>query len=196
MPKLEQPLYSPKFAEALLFASQLHARQVRKGSHVPYISHLLAVTALVMQDGGDETEAIAALLHDAVEDQGGMDTLAEIRTRFGEPVAEIVLACSDATTTPKPPWRERKLAYLHHLESAPPEVLRVSLADKLHNARSILRDLYLQGDAIWDKFNGGKAGTLWYYRSLYRFFSEGMPGFMVEELGRVLADIEELIGEA
>lgn len=192
---MEQPLHSPKFAEALLFATQLHARQIRKGSQVPYISHLLAVTALVLQDGGDETEAIAALLHDAVEDQGGMDTLAEIKARFGEAVAEIVLACSDTTMIPKPPWRDRKMAYLQHLEDAPPEVLRISLADKLHNARSILRDLRIQGDAIWDKFNGGKDGTLWYYRSLYRFFSEGCPGFMAEELGRVLADIEEIARE-
>ncbi|MBN2502579.1 MAG: HD domain-containing protein [Anaerolineales bacterium] len=196
MRKLEPPLLSPKFTEALLFTTELHARQRRKGSRVPYISHLLAVTALVLQDGGDETTVIAALLHDAVEDQGGMQTLAEIENRFGKKVAEIVLACSDTTETPKPPWRERKLAYLKHLETAPPEVLRVSLADKLHNARSILRDLHIQGEAIWDKFNGGKQGTLWYYRSLYEFFSARQLGFMAEELGRVLAEIEEITGEA
>ena len=130
-----------RFEEALVYATQLHSHQTRKRTGTPYIAHLLSVTALVLEAGGEEDEAISALLHDAVEDQGGKKTLKEIQRRFGNKVAEIVLSCTDAYIFPKPPWQERKESYIAHLKEASPESKRVSLADKLHNARSILRDL-------------------------------------------------------
>ena len=189
---IDSPRLTPRFEEALVYAARLHAKQTRKGTEVPYISHLLAVTALVLQDGGEEDEAIAALLHDAVEDQGGRETLAEIRSRFGESVAFIVESCTDTDTIPKPPWRDRKENYLAHLRVAPPNVRRVSLADKLHNARSILRDLRQSGNTIWRRFKGGKDGTLWYYRTLVQIFREGGRDYMTEELARVVSEIERL----
>ena len=147
-----------RFQDALIYATRLHANQTRKGSTTPYIAHLLGVTAIVLEAGGDEDQAIAALLHDAVEDQGGMQTMEVIRNRFGEHVALIVDGCTDAYQTPKPPWKERKEEYIQHLGDVPAEVRLVSLADKLHNARSILADLRSQGGQTWDKFNGGKDG--------------------------------------
>lgn len=146
-------LLGPRFREALTYASELHECQPRKGTEIPYLAHLLSVAALVLEDGGDEDEAIAALLHDAVEDQGGKPTLDAIRSRFGERVAHIVEACSDTDTWPKPPWRERKERYIEYLEAACPGVLRVSLADKLHNARAIVLDYRQMGDPLWSKFN-------------------------------------------
>lgn len=189
MPK---PKLTNRFEEALVYATKLHARQTRKRAGTPYIAHLLSVTALVLESGGGEDEAIAALLHDAVEDQGGQKTLEEIRRRFGENVAEIVLSCTDAYSFPKPPWQERKESYIDHLKEASHESRRVSLADKLHNARSILRDLRLEGDKTWEKFNGGKDGTLWYYRTLLDVFTEYEDNFMVDELERVVSEIEYL----
>jgi (p)ppGpp synthase/HD superfamily hydrolase len=188
----ELPKLTDRFESAMIMASRLHAGQLRKGTQVPYLSHLLAVTALVLEDGGGEDEAIAALLHDAVEDQGGLRTLEEIRRRFGDPVAEIVDALSDAYTTPKPPWRQRKMDYLAHLPTASKEVRRVSLADKLHNARAILRTLRQDGERTWERFNGGKAGTLWYYRGLLEVFQQTGSDFMTAELGRVLEEIERI----
>jgi (p)ppGpp synthase/HD superfamily hydrolase len=146
----------------------------------------------VLEDGGDEDEAIAALLHDAVEDQGGQKTLTAIRARFGERVARIVEGCTDADTTPKPPWRERKERSIVHLRHAPADVRRVSLADKLHDARAILRDLRARGDALWSRFNSGKTGTLWYYRTLATVFEETHSGPNADELARVVAEIESL----
>lgn len=171
-----------RFEQALLYAHQLHARQTRKGSAIPYIAHLLGVCALVLEDGGDEDEAIAALLHDAVEDQGGRATLEEIQSRFGVRVASIVESCSDAFTVPKPPWRARKEAYLAHLPQHTPSAVRVSLADKLHNARAILRDVRTLGPEVWARFNGGRDGTLWYYARLVEIFSQITHSPMVEEL--------------
>jgi (p)ppGpp synthase/HD superfamily hydrolase len=137
--------------------------------------------------------AIAALLHDAVEDQGGIETLEVIQTRFGEKVARIVFECSDALVTPKPPWRERKEYYLAHLETVGEDTLLVSLADKLHNARSILADLEQLGQAVWERFNGGKAGTLWYYQTLANFFLKSMEkSQLAHELNRVVHKIERL----
>lgn len=181
-----------RFKAALDYAFELHAHQKRKSTQIPYISHLLGVTSLVLEDSGDEDEAIAALLHDAVEDQGGMPILDEIRARFGERVAQIVDGLTDAYGFPKPPWRERKELYLEHLKSADPAVRRVSLADKLHNARSILASLQTIGPSTWNRFNGGREGTLWYYRSLVEIFQQGEPSFMVTELARVVAEIERL----
>lgn len=187
---------SERFKQALDYALELHGEQQRKGSDTPYAAHLLAVASLVLEDGGDEEQAIAALLHDAPEDQGGLDTLAAIRERFGDRVADIVHGCTDTYESPKPPWRQRKQAYLEHLHTASEEVRRVSLADKLHNARSILTDLLRSGDAVWGRFNGGKDGTLWYYRNLLRVFRSTSGSPLVTELGWVLQRIETLTEES
>ncbi len=181
-----------RFEKALSLATQLHAEQTRKNSTVPYLAHLLSVTSLVMEDGGDENEAIAALLHDAVEDQGGLLILEEIRAIFGENVANIVLGCTDAVSKPKPPWRARKEEYLRHLREAPEAVLRVSLADKLHNARSILSDLRYGGDDIWQCFNGGKEGTLWYYHSLAEIFQVRSDSPMSHELMLIIDELDKI----
>ena len=182
-----------QFKEALDYALELHRDQQRKGSDTPYIAHLLAVASLVLEDGGDEEQAIAALLHDAPEDQGGRQTLDTIRQRFGDRVADIVDGCTDTYESPKPPWRQRKQAYLDHLQTAPEEVCRVSLADKLHNARSILTDLLRSGDGVWERFNGGKEGTLWYYHSLLQVFCSRSNSPLVAELGFVLQRIDSLL---
>jgi len=187
-----KPHLGPRFDQALQYASELHRQQVRKGTAIPYISHLMSVTALVLEDGGSEDEAIAALLHDAVEDQGGQATLAEIRRRFGERVAGWVMELSDTDMLPKPPWRERKEDYLEHLASASPEVLRISLADKLHNAQSLLKDVRQEGGATWSRFNGGKAGTLWYYRRLADFFQHKLASPRAAELEAVVSELERL----
>ena len=184
-----------RFKEALDYALELHGDQQRKGSDTPYAAHLLAVASLVLEDGGDEEQAIAALLHDAPEDQGGLETLKAIRLRFGERVADIVQGCTDTLENPKPAWRERKELYLEHLRTASHEVQRVSLADKLHNARSILTDLLRSGEDVWMRFNGGKDGTLWYYRSLLQVFRSMSDSPLVTELGWVLQRIESLIQE-
>jgi (p)ppGpp synthase/HD superfamily hydrolase len=183
---------STRFEEALIFATRLHAGQTRKGTAIPYISHLLAVTGIVLEHGGNEDEAIAALLHDAVEDQGGTATLEEIRRRFGDRVAEIVAGCTDAWTTPKLPWRERKEAYLARLPGATASVHLVSIADKLHNAQTILSDYRTLGESLWSRFNGGKEGTLWSYRALVEALRDAGPTSLVEELDRVVSEIEHL----
>jgi (p)ppGpp synthase/HD superfamily hydrolase len=185
-------LLSERFDQAFIYASRLHARQTRKRTPVPYIAHLLSVTALVLEDGGGEDEAIAALLHDAVEDQGGRVILEEIRRRFGEEVARIVDGCTDAYTSPKPPWRERKEQYIVKLLAAPQDIFRVSLADKLHNARTTVSDLRIYGVDALDKFNGGKNGTIWYYQTLLQIYQDHYSGYMVDELGRVVAEMKAL----
>jgi GTP pyrophosphokinase len=182
-----------RFQRALAFAAELHAGQVRKGGGTPYVSHLLGVCSIALEHGASEDEAIAALLHDAIEDQGGDDARREIRRRFGETVAAIVDGCSDTDTTPKPPWRQRKEAYLAHLPTAGRSVRLVSAADKLHNARSIRRDLRALGDALWGRFRGGKEGTLWYYRSLVEIFRRVGPSGLAEELALELGAIEALV---
>jgi GTP pyrophosphokinase len=189
---------SDRYYEALDYAARLHARQVRKGTDVPYVSHLLAVSSLVLEHGGDEDEAIAALLHDAVEDQGGAPVAEEIRRRFGSRVAEIVVACSDTDSDvrPKPAWRPRKEAHLDKLRTASPSVLLVVAADKLHNARSIAVEYRLSGDSLWSRFSGGRDGTLWYYRSTLEILSRPEPTPLVHELARVVAEIERLAGAA
>lgn len=192
MENTDHSLLSERFQEALVYTAQLHARQTRKGTPVPYISHLLGVTSLVLEDGGDEDQAIAALLHDAVEDQGGHETFHAIRERFGPRVAEIVAGVTDTFIHPKPPWKERKEEYIQHLKQASPEVWRVSLADKLHNARSILADLRQNGQTIWERFRGSKEGTLWYYHTLLDVFLQRDSSWMVEELARVIEEIDRL----
>lgn len=185
-------LLSDHFEQALIYATRLHSNQVRKGSNVPYISHLLGVTALVLEDGGSEEEAIAALLHDAIEDQGGDKIRQEIKAKFGEIVAEIVEGCTESDTEPKPAWRERKLATIKKFRLVTPQVRRVILADKLHNARSILRHWYRIGDAIWERFKTGKAGTLWYFRSIVKVDRDNGSSYLGEELTRVIAELEKI----
>ena len=180
----------PKFEEALLFAKQIHAGQTRKGSNTPYFAHVLAVTSLVLEDGGTETEAIAALLHDCAEDGGGQETLDQIKEHFGEEIAEIVLECSDTLESPKPPWRERKRAHINALRTGRPESIRVKLADKFHNAYDLLRSLNEHGESIWGDFKGGKDGTLWSFREMHAVFSETRSGFLLDEFERLIDAIE------
>ncbi|HEY6579789.1 MAG TPA: HD domain-containing protein [Rubrobacter sp.] len=185
--------YGDKFENALVYASQLHKDQVRKGTSTPYITHLLAVASIVGENGGTQDEVVSALLHDAPEDQGGEPTLREIRDRFGNEVAEIVDGCTDTYENPKPPWRERKERYLAHLANASDSVRLVSSADKLHNARTVLSDYRLLGEDLWTRFNGKKVGTLWYYRAIVDTLRGDGP--IVEELDRVVTDLETLSGK-
>lgn len=182
----------PRFNEAFLFAAQKHGLQTRKKTGIPYISHLMSVAALVLEAGGGEEEAIAALLHDVVEDCGGHPVLDEIRQRFGEKVASIVAGCTDAYTAPKPPWKARKLEYLDHLRSASEDIRLVSAADKLHNVRTILADYRTDGDSVWERFSGHREGTLWYYRAVLDVLREGKPNRLVDELHRVVTELETL----
>lgn len=179
-------MLTKRFDEAFQYAHRLHRAQQRKGTPIPYISHLMTVAALVVEHGGDEDQAIGALLHDAAEDQGGEKTLAEIRTKFGERVAAIVADCTDAWEEPKPLWRPRKEAYLAILPSKSPHSLLVSLADKTHNAEAIVFDYRVLGDGLWERFNGGAKGTRWYYGALAEIFAEKMPGRLSDRLSRAV----------
>jgi len=180
-----------RFVDALGYAAELHLDQARKGSNVPYAGHLLGVCSLVLEEGGSEDEAIAALLHDAGEDQGGELRLDDIRERYGANVQAIVRACSDTLADEKPAWRARKEDYLRHLEHQPDSVLLVSLADKLFNARAILRDYLHVGESLWSRFTGGRDGQLWYYRSLCEVFLRRLPDRrMSAELDAVLTELE------
>lgn len=184
-----------RFEDALVFAAQLHRDQPRKGSNVPYVSHLLAVSSLVIEHGGDEDQAIAALLHDAIEDQGGPKARDQILRRFGERVTAIVDGCTDSQADPKPPWRARKEAFIAGISAKSPSVQLVCAADKLHNARCILsdyRDVDV-GEKLWQRFKGGgREGTLWYYRELANALVQSGPTPLVDELERVVAEIERL----
>jgi len=187
---------SARFKDALLFATDEHRTQLRKGTTIPYISHLLQVAGLVLENGGDEDEAIAGLLHDVIEDQDV--TAAEITERFGSRVANIVAACSDSTGGEKAPWQQRKLAYIDHIKHASKSVRLVSCCDKLHNARAILADYREHGDQLWSRFNSPKDQILWYYRSLADAFlkadqEDGAVGSRVPaELNGVVSEIERL----
>lgn len=188
LPNQIQP--TERFENALIYANHLHRSQYRKDGRVPYIAHLLSVAALVLEHGGDEDQAIAALLHDAVEDQGGNATREVIRQRFGDRVTAIVDGCTETDATPRPSWQVRKTTYLEGLQQAAPEVRRVSLADKLHNARSLLAALHQDGDKIWQRFSGGKAGMLWYYQSLSEIYQATGKDYLSEEFDRVLTEIK------
>lgn len=183
---------SPRFDRALHYAVLIHAGQLRKGTEIPYLSYPLGVASIALEYGANEDEAIRALLHDAGEDAGGRGRIEDIRQRFGDAVADIVEGCTDSDVAPKPEWRKRKQEYIAHLPGASHSVRLVSAADKLHNARSILRDYRVHGEDLWRRFNGGKDGTLWYYRSLVKAFSRGGRNELVEELDRVVAEIERL----
>jgi (p)ppGpp synthase/HD superfamily hydrolase len=175
-----------RFTQALSYATQLHAQQRRKGSEIPYISHLLSVTALVLEDGGDEDSAIAALLHDAIEDQGGATTRAQIHQLFGDRVTHLINACTESETHPKPPWKQRKLQYLHQINVADDDVIRIALADKLHNARSILRDLQIHPHQTWQKFNATPTDIRWFYQSCLTILQQRSHSPMVTELAQTL----------
>jgi (p)ppGpp synthase/HD superfamily hydrolase len=193
-PKAASPL-TRRFEHALLFATRKHAGQIRKGTRTPYVSHLLSVAALVLEAGGDEDLAIAALLHDVVEDCGGAPMLKEVRRLFGKRVADVVEACSDTDIVPKPPWRERKEQYIRHLRTADAGTRLVSVADKLHNARSILSDYRVFGEPIWQRFQGKREGTLWYYRALLDEFQRKYRNRLVDELERVVTELEAVVAK-
>jgi (p)ppGpp synthase/HD superfamily hydrolase len=180
----------PRFRRAFLFASEKHAKQARKASTIPYIAHLMGVASLVLEFGGDEDMAIAALLHDVVEDCGGKPMLAQVRRRFGGRVAKIVDGCTDSYVIPKLPWRERKDSYIRHLKNADAETRLVSAADKLNNVRSILADYRGVGEAILERFNGGREGTLWYYRTLLEEFMR-QPNRLVREFELEVRELEQ-----
>ncbi|BAY16968.1 metal dependent phosphohydrolase [Anabaenopsis circularis NIES-21] len=177
------------FESALVYATHLHRHQTRKISGVPYISHLLSVAALVLEAGGTEEEAIAALLHDSIEDQGGKSTREEIRQRFGERIVAIVDGCTESDTHPKPPWEERKQKYLENLRHASPSIRLVSLADKLHNARSLLADLRQHGSSVWQEFKAGREGTIWFYQQLEQVYLATGSDFLTEEFSRVIQEL-------
>ena len=181
-----------RFDRALVLASTLHRTQTRKESGTPYVGHLLAVAALAIEHGADEDQAIAALLHDAVEDQGGLPTRDRIRAEFGPRVAELVMALTDAVVVPKPPWRQRKEQYLAHLAHAPDEVLLISACDKLHNARSIVEDHAVVGPRLWGRFSGGRDGTIWYYQSLVAVFRARGPARLAGLLGELAERMSRL----
>ena len=185
-----------RFAAAVMYASFLHRDQRRKDTNIPYVAHLLGACSLVLDQGGHEDEAIAALLHDALEDQWKQTSEEEIRDRFGDKVARIVLACSDSTGGEKKPWKERKEAYLEHLAAQPAEVLRVSLADKLHNARAIVADARTVGDAVWDRFTGDPGQQAWYYTRLAEIFAEHHDSALVDEFAAVVAELAARAGQA
>ena len=171
---------SKRFADALVYATRVHCDQTRRGR--PYIAHLLSVAGLVLEDGGSEDEAIAALLHDAAEDQGGYRRLRDIRARYGDEVAAIVDSCTDSYEEPKPAWRTRKEHYLEHLADSSPSALRVSIADKIDNASSILSDLATHPDAASDD-------VCWYYASLAGAFRHLQPGPRADELARLSSEL-------
>lgn len=189
-------MLTERYADALRLAWELHRAQFRKATKIPYMAHLVAVSGLALEHGADEDEAIAALLHDAVEDCGGKATLEMIRIRFGDSVAEIVAGCTDSWEDPKPDWRPRKEAYISHLARVSPSVRLVSACDKLHNAGSILLDLRQHGPALWSRFKGGRDGTLWYYRALTQTFTLEGRTPLVDELDRTVIAIEELASRA
>jgi (p)ppGpp synthase/HD superfamily hydrolase len=183
-----------RFDDAAAYARQLHAGQTRKGTSIPYFSHLLAVSSLVLDAGGDEEEAIGALLHDAAEDHGGREQLEKIRARFGDKVAQIVEDCTDSWTQPKEPWIDRKRKYVAHAQHLGSAALRVSAADKVHNAWAILRDLRASGEKVWDRFNAGPDDVIWYYTALVRAFRQAGGGPLVDELERIVRGIEREMG--
>lgn len=185
---------SRKFEEALVYATRVHRGQLRKKTKIPYIGHLVGVTAIAFEYGANETEAIGALLHDAVEDCGGPERQREIDEKFGPAVGAIVAGCTDTDQVPKPPWRERKENYIAHLRSASASTRLVSAADKLHNVRATVQHLREEGDAVWDRFKGGKGGTLWYYRSLVTAFRKHGESALIEELDRTVTVLERLAG--
>ncbi len=189
-------MLSNRMTEAFEFARLLHGEQLRKGTKTAYLSHLMAVSSLVLESGGSEEEAVAALLHDTVEDCGGLPVLEKIREQFGESIANIVKDCSEPLSIPKPPWKERKNAYIAQIADADDSVKRVACADKLHNLRSILTDYQQVGDRVWDRFHADKEGTLWFYQSMVktlRTFGQGVAIFV--ELEKRVGDLQRIVNK-
>jgi (p)ppGpp synthase/HD superfamily hydrolase len=183
---------SRRFEKALVYVTRIHGKQVRKRTHRPYIGHLLSVASIVIEFDGDEDMAIAALLHDAVEDQGGLPRLQDIGRKFGKKVAHIVDGCTDSYATPKLPWIDRKRAYLERIPKETADVRLVSAADKLSNARETLQDVRAHGVEVFESFAGKKDGTLWYYQALVEKFREAESSALVEELARVVTELNRL----
>jgi (p)ppGpp synthase/HD superfamily hydrolase len=181
-----------RFEKALVYATRAHATQFRKGTARPYISHLLGVATIVLTHGGDEDEAIAALLHDAVEDQGGATRLRDIRTKFGARVAQIVNDCSDTDIVPKPPWLERKKAYVQHLSGANSSARLVSAADKLYNIRETIADYRRHGRSIWKRFHAGRDLSLWYYREVAKILRRRGPRELSSDLDRAIKELTRI----
>jgi GTP pyrophosphokinase len=192
--------FTERFAEAFKYAAQEHRCQLRKGTTIPYISHLMSVSALVWENGGDEDQAIAGLLHDVIEDADPPSAVPRIRKeileKFGKRALDLVEGCTDGeqdTSGEKAPWKERKDKYLDHLQHESTELLLVSCCDKLHNARAILTDLQTHGEKLFDRFTGKKEGTLWYYRKLSQIYQSKLPNVVaVRELTSVVDLIEKL----
>jgi (p)ppGpp synthase/HD superfamily hydrolase len=180
---------TPRLEQALAYAARLHAQQHRKGGRVPYITHLMAVAAIVGEHGGDEDMIIAALLHDGPEDQGGQATLDDIRTRFGDRVADLIDGCTDTYETPKPEWRPRKQAYIDRLPTLCAEARLISAADKLHNLRCIVADHRRHGDEAWRIFKTGRDGVIWYYQQVIAQFQQHGPHDLAAELQATLAQL-------
>jgi (p)ppGpp synthase/HD superfamily hydrolase len=185
---------SDRFDEAFHYAHLVHRQQRRKGTNAPYIGHLMGVASIVLDAGGSEDEAIAALLHDAAEDHGGRARIEDIRSRFGDAVARIVEDCTDSWETPKRPWAGRKAEYVAHARTLPPSSLRVSAADKVHNAYAILRDLRNTGEEVWDRFSAPADDVVAYYEGLVRAFREAGGGPLVDELDRIVRGIRREMG--
>ncbi len=190
-----KPTYlGPRLLRAFRYAAEKHAGQTRKQTAVPYLSHLMGVASLVLEAGGDEDMAIAGLLHDVVEDCGGMPRLREIRKQFGARVAKIVEGCTDSFGEPKPEWMERKKDYLREVKHANAKTRLVSASDKLHNVRTILADYRRDGEAIWARFSGKKEGTLWYYRALSDEYRRRNPNRITRELEIAVTELESAVG--
>lgn len=188
-----QPRLTERFIRALEYATHLHWHQLRKGGNIPYISHLISVAALVLEDGGDEDGAIAALLHDAIEDQGGATIRDDIRQQFGDRVLQIVEACTESDQIPKPPWKQRKMQALAQLRRADPAVQRVMIADKLHNLRSIWADQQRCGDQVWQRFNASRTEVLWFYTACLDAVRDRNNSPMVTELQTLLQALSESV---
>jgi len=182
-----------RFESAIAMAMRLHSTQVRKGNGSPYIGHLLAVTSLVVENGGTEDEAIAAILHDAVEDQGGHSALHEIRSEFGNKVANVVAECTDTFEAQKSPWRKRKEDYIATIPSKSASARLVSIADTIHNAQSLLNDFSATGHELWERFNGGRNGTLWYYRTLAEAFEKTGPQQLAMQLRSLIGQLDDTL---
>jgi len=184
--------YSPRIIDAFALAHEIHAEHTRKGSGVPYITHLMAVAAIVGEHGGDEDTFIAALLHDAVEDGDGYATLERIRAQFGTRVSDLVEACSDAFVKPKPEWRERKERFITTMRNADPAVKLIVAADKLHNICATIGDCTLLGNEVWMRFTGRREGTLWYYAAIAQALAENWEHSLIDDLASAVEELHRI----